>query len=63
MKVLLRGGDGCFDSFICGGYMRGRGVIILQVWVGVKVRSLSWPQVFQLGEKFLEVILMGRVGE
>ena len=55
-------GDGCFDPFMCGGDHRWSGVRIFQVWVGVKVSSLSCPQLFQLSKKFLEVGLLGRGG-
>ena len=41
----------------------GWGVRIFQVWVGVTVISLSWIQVFQLRNKFLEFSLLGRGGE
>ena len=41
----------------------GGGVRIFQVWVGVTVISLSWIQVFQLRNKFLEFSLLGRGGE
>ena len=54
----------CFDTFICVGYLRwGEGGFrIFQVWVGVTVRSLIWYQLFQLREKFLEIILLGSSG-
>ena len=40
----------------------GGGVIILQVWIGMTVRSLNRPNLFQSNKKFLGVILLVRGG-
>ena len=42
------------------GKCRWGGVIIFQVCVGVSVRSLSFPHLFQFSKKFLEVSSLGR---
>ena len=60
MKVLWRGGAGCFDTLMCGIDLIWGGVRILQIWVGVTFRSLSWVQFFQLSMKFPDVRFLGR---
>ena len=55
-------GGGCFDSFMCGGDHRWGVVRIFQVWVGMIVSSLSWPQLFHMSKKTLDVSLLVRIG-
>ena len=47
---------------MCGGDLMWGLVRSLQVWVGVTVRIMIGYQLFQLIDKFLEVILLGRGG-
>ena len=47
---------------MCDGDKRFGGVRIFQVWIGVKIRILSWYHFFQLSKKLLEVRLLGRGG-